>query len=53
MGKAEQEIKNADDFLRGQSDCKDGIPHKPNMSDDYDRGYSAQYELEQLLMAKS
>jgi len=36
------------DFLAGQVDCRDGVPHKPGMSEAYDRGYSAQYELEQV-----
>ena len=37
-----------DEFLRGQRDCKDGVPHKPNQSESYDRGYAAQYESEQI-----
>jgi len=40
---------NTDDFLRGQKDCKDGKPHKSGQGEDYDRGYSAQYELEASL----
>lgn len=36
------------EFLRGQKDCQDGTPHKPNQSEAYDRGYSCQYESEQL-----
>ena len=39
---------NTDDFLRGQKDCKAGKPHKSG-SDDYNRGYATQYELEQYL----
>ena len=35
------------DFIKGQEDCKNGVPHKP-ISEDYTRGYSAQYELEQM-----
>lgn len=42
---------NTDEFLRGQQDCKEGKPHKSG-STDYDRGYAAQYELEQVLSAK-
>lgn len=38
---------NADEFMRGQRDCINGIPHKSD-SKDYDRGYAAQYELEQV-----
>lgn len=41
-------IKNASDFLRGQRDCQEGVPHKPGQSEDYDRGYSAQYTSEQV-----
>lgn len=37
-----------DDFMRGQSDCKKGHPHKAGRSSAYDRGYSVQYELEQI-----
>ena len=43
-----QEVTHADDFLLGQRDCLEGYPHRQGMSDDYDRGYSAQYEFEQV-----
>jgi|TARA_R110000744_G_scaffold109086_1_gene206342 hypothetical protein len=36
------------DFLDGQSDCKEGMPHKSGKGDAYDRGYAAQYELDQI-----
>lgn len=36
------------DFLQGQRDCKNGVPHKPMQSEAYDRGYAAQYEAEQV-----
>ena len=39
---------DADEFLRGQRDCMNGEPHKAGQSEDYDRGYAAQYELEQV-----
>lgn len=39
---------NTDDFLQGQIDCIQGIEHKEGMSDSYNRGYAAQYELEQV-----
>ena len=42
---------NTDDFLRGQKDCQDGELHKPGQSEDYDRGYAAQYEFEQMMGA--
>lgn len=38
-----------EEFLRGQADCKNGVAHMPNQSKDYDRGYAAQYQLEQQL----
>ena len=41
---------NADDFLQGQRDCEKGVPHKDG-SESYNRGYAAQYELEQILGA--
>ena len=42
---AQQEIS---EFIRGQRDCKQGNPHKPNQGQDDDRGYRAQYEIEQI-----
>ena len=36
------------DFLRGQQDCKQGKPHQAGHSEAYDRGYTAEYELEQI-----
>ena len=42
-------IKSADDFLQGQRDCQDGVPHKQGMSSDYDRGYACEYESEQVM----
>jgi len=41
-------LHEVNEFIRGQTDCKKGIPHKENQSPDYDRGYCAQYELEQV-----
>lgn len=40
---------NADDFLQGQRDCKNGVPHEAGKSKDYDAGYGAQYSAEQML----
>ena len=42
-----------DDFLQGQKDCKDGKPAKQNASDDYNRGYGAEYEIQQILDAQT
>lgn len=36
-----------DDFIKGQQDCREGIPHTAG-SDAYNRGYATQYESEQL-----
>lgn len=44
-------ITDASEFLRGQRDCEQGIPHKSGQSEEYNRGYAAQYELEQILGA--
>jgi len=41
-------MQQIDDFLNDQADCHRGLPHKPGQSKDYDRGYAAQYELEQM-----
>jgi hypothetical protein len=35
------------EFIRGQSDCDKGRSAELNASDAYNRGYSAQYQLEQ------
>ena len=37
-----------DDFLQGQRDCRDGVPHEQGKSDAYTRGYGTQYERDQL-----
>jgi len=39
---------NVFEFMRGQGDCKKGIPHT-DQGEDYNRGYQTQYELEQVL----
>jgi hypothetical protein len=39
----------AEDFLKGQNDCKDGIAHQSGKGASYDAGYSAEYEAEQML----
>lgn len=41
--------KDFGDFIDGQRDCKAGRPHRAGRSEHYDRGYSAQYTLEQIL----
>lgn len=37
-----------DNFLRGQQDCEAGRPHRDDMGDGYDDGYSAQHTKEQV-----
>lgn len=39
---------NINEFIDGQRDCKEGVPHKPGMGESYDTGYGVQYELEQI-----
>lgn len=43
---------NTDQFIQGQRDCRDGKPHEAGKGADYDRGYAAQYEYEQVASAK-
>ena len=45
-------ISNPDEFLRGQQDCQEGIEHKTGRSDDYDRGFSAQYQMQEAMTYK-
>jgi hypothetical protein len=40
------------DFLQGQKDCRNGKPHKSG-STEYNRGYSVEYELEQMRTHRS
>lgn len=47
--KTTDSISSADDFLQGQRDCQEGVPHKAGHSKDYDRGYMTEYEREQVL----
>lgn len=52
--KTTQEIDmNTDQFLQGQRDCRDGVPHQAGKGADYDRGYAAQYEADQIADARS
>ena len=44
---------NIDDFIKGQRDCAEGIPHKAGKSKSYDSGYSSQYTLEQIKTERS
>jgi hypothetical protein len=40
-------IKNANEFLDGMRDAKNGAGHRGGMGEEYDRGFSAQYTAEQ------
>ena len=41
------------DFIRGQADCREGIPHKAGQSESYDAGYSAEYQLTEIKSHRS
>ena len=41
------------DFVRGETDCKAGIPHKEGQSPEYDKGYGFEYMREQTETARS
>ena len=47
--KAIGDQKFCDDFLEGARDCREGNPAREDKSQDYYRGYGAEYELEQML----
>lgn len=36
-------------FIQGELDCLNGVAHAEGKGTDYDRGYAARYEMEQLL----
>jgi hypothetical protein len=38
-------------FEQGRKDCREGIPHKTNQGEAYDRGYAMQYQFEQEIAA--
>ena len=42
-------MQNHEEYLRGQADCKHGVPHKPGQGADYNNGYSDQHFIEQSL----
>lgn len=43
----------SNDFLRGQTDCKEGKPHREGQSDAYDLGYGTQHILNQINDART
>lgn len=36
------------EFIEGQQDCREGKLHEEGKSEDYNRGYRCEYELEQI-----
>ena len=48
-----EDIKNVGAFLQGELDCLKGERHQRNCDPDYDRGYAARHELEQMLTART
>jgi hypothetical protein len=52
-GLTERMMNNTDEFLRGQRDCAEGLPHKEGQPEFYDRGYQFQYFIEQQKTEKA
>ena len=52
--KHEQSEKPIDifDFINGQAACKEGVPCPSDASDSFVRGYSEQYQIYQIDLAK-
>jgi hypothetical protein len=46
-------VTNLTAFLQGETDAINGEAHVRGKHPDYDRGYSARYELEQVLTART
>jgi hypothetical protein len=40
-------MTEAQKFIKGESDCAEGLAHYSGKGEAYDRGYAAQYEREQ------
>lgn len=47
------EIKSADEFLAGQIACQNGKECSPGASEDFERGFAAQYQMDQAMDARS
>ena len=41
------------EFIDGMRDCRNGVAHQAGKSKEYDDGYAAQYELEQIINEQS
>ena len=46
-------MQQLNEFVKGEEDCKKGIPHKEGQSREYDEGYGFQYTKEQNETARS
>lgn len=44
---------NPADYIKGQTDCKEGYPAKQSGSESYIRGFADQYQYEQVLDHKT
>ena len=42
------DMEFCEDFIKGYQDCRDGVRHQ-SKSKDYDDGYAARYEHEQVM----
>jgi len=47
LNNSEDREKFAAEFLAGQRDCREGVPHT-DKSEAYNRGYATEYESEQI-----
>ena len=49
----ERKKLDVDEFVRGQRDCREGLPCKEGESVYYQRGYGAQYQINAVSDAKA
>lgn len=45
--------KEISDFINGQRDCREGVAHAAGKSAAYDRGYNAEYQLQEMRSYKN
>jgi len=43
---------DAEMYMAGMRDCKDGVPHQDGKGANYDKGYSDEYTIEQMMSAR-
>lgn len=41
------------EFVNGQQDCKNGVPHSEGRSESYNIGYSFEYEMAQIISERT